>query len=92
MALQLLTIRNCPTRLAAGRYRLREADARICVADQQSERSRPYWLRQSLCAQVRRADRIRVVDDRGTTGLVTSDCQGEAERQDEPDEPEQRAL
>ena len=47
---------------------------------------------QRLRAQVGRADRVGVVDDGGATRLVPADGQREAERQDEPDQPEQRAL
>jgi hypothetical protein len=71
---------------------VRKTDAGVCVADQKSERSRSDRFRQSLCAQVGRADVVCVVDNRGTTRLIASDREGKAERKDEPDEAEQRAL
>ena len=47
---------------------------------------------QGLRPQVRRADGVGVVDDGGTASLVPSHRQGQAEREDEADQPEQRGL
>jgi hypothetical protein len=41
---------------------------------------------------VRGADRVGVVHDDGAPCLVPPDGQGQAERQDQPDNPEDRAL
>jgi hypothetical protein len=49
-------------------------------------------LGESLGAQVRGADRVRLVDDRGAAGLVPPHRQGEAEGEDEPDQAKECGL
>src|SRR6185436_3870110 len=92
LPLQFVTVRDCLACLVGRRYGLRETDTGVCVADEKPERSRSDRFWQGLCAQVGRADVICVVHNCRTTGLITSDREGEAERKDERYEPEQRTL
>ena len=52
----------------------------------------PHRFVQRLRPQVGGADRVGVVDDGGAARLVPADRHCEAEREDEPDESEQRTL
>src|SRR3954449_10640539 len=65
-------------------------EAHVGVGHEPSERSRAHGLRQRLRAQVRGADRVRVVDDGGAAGLIAADRHREPEREQEPDHAEQR--
>jgi hypothetical protein len=49
-------------------------------------------LGQGLRPQIGRADCVCVVDDRGPPGVVATHGHREAEREDEPDETEERGL
>ena len=88
LALQLRPIGNRLTRRGAAWHRARETNTGIGVTHQASKRPRSDRFCQGLGTEIGRADRIRVLDDGVTPRLVTSDSQGKAEGQDEPDQPE----
>jgi hypothetical protein len=90
--MQCLSVGDGPLCVGARRHGLRQSDARVRVAHEPLEGAGPNRLRQELRAQVRRADRVRLVYDGGATRLVPPDGEGEPEGEDEPDEPEQRCL
>jgi hypothetical protein len=69
-----------------------ETDRRPRVANQQVERTAADRLRQRLGPKVRRPDRVRLGDDVRAAILVAGDGQGQAEREQEPDKAEERAL
>jgi hypothetical protein len=91
-SLQPVTVRD---RLVGGRAAgdgVRESYGRVGVTNEVIERSRPHGLAERLRAQVRRADRVGLLDDGCAAGVVAPDGHGEAEGQDQRDETQQRGL
>ena len=70
----------------------READCAARVADEQIQRAAADRLRQSLGAQVCRADGVGLADDVRASILVAGDGQRQAESEKQPDNAEQRSL
>jgi hypothetical protein len=62
------------------------------VAAQQIERWAASRLRDELRAQIRRPDRVRFGHRRGAAAFVAPHGEREAEGEDQPDDPEERAL
>jgi hypothetical protein len=69
-----------------------DADREVVVPPQERERPAALGLGDRLRAEVRRADRVRVVHDVGPPVLVAADGQRQPEGEDQPDHAEQRAL
>src|SRR6185503_6986868 len=72
--------------------RVRQADARVRVANEQLEGIAALGFGQRLCPEVGRADRVGLVDDGRAPELVAPDGQREAEGQDETDDTQDRRL
>jgi hypothetical protein len=85
-------LRRRPPHGGAVRDLVRQPERQIGGAPQEVERLRARGLRDQLRAEIRRADRVRLGDDRGPPRLVPPDGEAEAEGEDRPDQTEERGL
>ena len=91
-ALEIGDLARYRVELVGVRDAVRQGDRRVRVPHQEVERRGALRFGEQLGSQVRRAERVGLLDDQGAAVLVAAHRHAEAEREQQPDEAEERSL